>query len=328
VEEAYWGTPARAFEYYGHANCILPVESWPYFAFRRRELQSRAPRRKLPAAAMADVRARLREGPVTVGDLGGSRNGKAGWWNWSDEKRAIEWLSYRGEVVCVTRRGWNRVYDLPERAIPAEALAHDPSDEECYAWLVREGMRAMGVGTRRDIADYFRLTGKVFGCPANCNKLLDGAIEGAIEAGDVTPVVVEGWREPAYADAAALRRKKTGVARTTLLSPFDSLVWERRRAEELFGFAFTLEAYKPKEQRVRGYFTMPLLAGGTIAGWVDPAREGTTLVVRAGEVFGEAAVEPMAAALLEAATWVGCDDVRVEGMRPRKVMAAVRSLLR
>ena len=95
----------------------------------------------------------------------------------------------------------------------------------------------------------------------------------------------------------------------TLLSPFDSLIWDRKRTLRMFGFEHSLEAYLPSAKRVHGYFTMPLLAGGALVGRVDPARDGRTLVARQLSLQSAAAAPQMARALREAATWVGCDNV-------------------
>ena len=107
-----------------------------------------------------------------------------------------------------------------------------------------------------------------------------------------------------------------GRNRVTLLSPFDSLIWDRRRTRQMFGFEHSLEAYVPRHKRVHGYFTMPLLAGGRLAGRVDPAREGKTLIARKVSLERANAAEPMAQALREAATWVGCNEVRLEQVEP------------
>jgi uncharacterized protein YcaQ len=321
VEDAFWGRPARAFEYYAHANCVLPVEAWPLFAFRRRGLRGRR-RHSVAERSVREVRARLRDGPVTATDVGGARAGPGGWWNWSAEKNALETLYYRGDAVCATRRGWKRVYDLPERALPAHVLGREPSDAECYRELVRLAGRALGVATRRDVADYFRLT--TVGAPAARKRLLDAALAES----DLVPVRVEGWEEPAYADPTALRARARARPRTTLLSPFDSLVWYRARTERLFGFEMRLEAYKPRPEREHGYFAMPLLSDGRLAGRVDPAREGPTLVARAVSLVHESAAHAMAEALREAAEWVGCDAVRVERVRPARAAGELRRALK
>jgi uncharacterized protein YcaQ len=125
-------------------------------------------------------------------------------------------------------------------------------------------------------------------------------------------VTVAGWSKPAWADPEALRTPPRGRHRTTLLSPFDSLIWERARTERIFGFTHRLEAYVPKQKRIHGYFAMPVLAGGLLVGRVDPAREGRTLVARQVTLDGPKAVPAVARALVEAAGWVDCTDVRVE----------------
>jgi len=317
IEDAYWGQPAAAFEYHGHANCVFPLETWPYFAFRRRHLGQRP----LPAASeplYAEVRARLRDGPVTATDLGGARGGP-GFWNWSAAKSAVEVLAIRGEAVCVTRKGWKRVYDLPERALPAEIRTQEPSDEECYRFLVGHAARALGVGTKRDIAEYFRLTAR-WGSPQTPRRLLDQAID---ECG-LVPVTVEGWKDAAFIHPAAMAEPAPPDHRPTLLSPFDSLIWDRARTERLFGFSLLLEAYKPKDQRVHGHFTMPLLAKGRLAARVDPAREGRTLVARRVSFEDPSAVEAMACALREAAAWVGCDSIRIDHVEPPTLAVDLR----
>ncbi len=303
VEEAYWkqgDQPAHTFEYWSHAACILPVEEWPHFAFRRRAYRNRPLwNHELPDGVYDQVVKQLRaEGPLTATELGGAKR-TSEWWDWSGTKVAVERALMYGEVVCVERRGWKRVYDLAERAVPAGLLAEEPSDEECLRRLVGLAGRALGVGTRADIADYHRLKGE--------------QVDAVIADSGLVPVTVEGWSKPAWADPEALATPPPrGRHRTTLLSPFDSLIWERARTERIFGFTHRLEAYVPKPKRVHGYFAMPVLAGGRLVGRVDPAREGRTLVARQVTLGGRAAVPQVAQALVEAAGWVGCADVRWE----------------
>ncbi|WOX24060.1 winged helix-turn-helix domain-containing protein [Streptomyces solicathayae] len=322
VEDAYWkavpdgAAPPRphAFEYWSHAACILPVEEWPHFAFRRRAYRSRPQwYHDLPDGAYDAVIKQLRaEGPQTATELGGAKN-KGEWWDWSESKVAVERALMYGEVVCVERRGWKRVYDLAERAIPDALLHDDLDDAECVRRLVRQAGEALGVGTRADIADYHRLKGEQF--------------DAVVADSGLVPVTVAGWSKPAWADPAALATEPRGRHRTTLLSPFDSLIWERARTERIFGFTHRLEAYVPKQKRVHGYFAMPLLAGGKLLGRVDPAREGRTLVARQVSLDTPKAVAPMARALREAAEWVGCDAVRVERVdRPELTAALVAAI--
>jgi uncharacterized protein YcaQ len=330
VEDAYWGEPVRAFEYFAHAACILPIEEWPYFSFRRQQLgRDNRPAHAASNKALNEVRARIKDGPVTATDLGGARRSTAGWWDWSDAKRALETLYRSGEVICATRRNWKRVYDLPERVVPKALLNKHPSVEECYLYLTRAAGKALGIGTARDIAAYYHLLTHYMGRSLDRKRLFAAALADS----GLVPVEVEGWKEQAYADPAALNARPPRGYRTTLLSPFDSLVWAdppppgekpRERTRRLFGYDLSLEIYLPKDKRVHGYFTMPLLAGGRIAGHVDPAREGTTLVARNVSLHDEAAVEDMASALREAASWVNCDTVRLERVTPKSVAAVLK----
>jgi uncharacterized protein len=313
VESAYWGNrPARAFEYWSHAACVLPVEEWPWFAFRRRTFRRRGLRwHAVPEQACAEVLARLRgDGPLTATDLGGAKR-EGTWWSWSAVKIAVEWLLDIGEVVCTERRGWRRVYDLPERALPAHLLNHEPSDEECLQRLVGLAGWSLGVADVADLADYHRLTRE--------------QVTRALEGSGLLSVSVQGWSQPGWADPAALDLLQArGRHRTTLLSPFDSLVWDRRRTLRIFGFVHALEAYKPRADRRYGYFAMPLLSGGQLLGRVDPKRVGRTLLAQQVTLDRPRAVAPMATALREAASWVGCDDVRIDRVEPQALAAPLQ----
>jgi len=326
VENAYWpASEPTTFEYWAHAACVLPLEYWPYYAWRRRAITARGQRwHKVSEAACEEVLARLKaEGPLTATQLGGAKAGGP-WWDWSEVKIAAEWLLDTGRAVCVRRTGWRRVYDLPERAIPEPLLDGDPGDDECLAYLVGVTARALGVATHADLVEYQRLNG-----PGRTVSSLDAA---AVTAG-LTKVTVAGGKRPveAWADPAALAwldRGGRGTHRTTLLSPFDSLIWDRKRTLRMFGYRHALEAYVPKEKRVHGYYTMPLLAGGQIVGRVDPARSGKTLVAKQVTLDKPAAVAPMARALAEAAQWVGCDTVHPERTSPSHLAQPLLAALR
>jgi len=268
------------------------------------------------------------------------------WWDWSEAKVGLEWLLDIGDAVVTRRVGWRRVYDLPERVLDARVFTQacvgsdtwstadgieGPSDEECVRHLVLLGARAMGVGTTADILDVHRLSGRYTG-RAHVNHVFADLVD----AGALTPVNVHGWASPAYADTDLLNRAPTrGRHRTTLLSPFDSLVWHRGRTERLFDFDYQLEAYVPAARRVYGYFTMPVLHGGRLVARVDPKRDKHVLTARTvtfetsegtGAPNGTvptAAIRWTAAALVEAARWVGCDAVTVGTVRPATAQASL-----
>jgi uncharacterized protein len=331
VEQAFWH-PRRpaAFEYWSHAACVLPIEEWPYYEFRRRAFRERGLRwHQSHPEVCARVLERIRaEGPLTATELGGAKNGGP-WWDWSDTKVAVEWLLDTGDVICVRRTGWRRVYDLPERVLPADLLQATLTDEQCLSRLAAVAGRALGVVTASDLADYQRLRygGAGLRQDGRARKPADSA-----QAAGLVPVEIAGgrdgravraWLDPQLPDAEARR----GRHRTTLLSPFDSLVWDRRRTLRMFGFEHSLEAYVPQAKRVHGYYTMPLLAGGRLVGRVDPARSGSTLIARKLTMDKPAAAEPMARALIEAASWVGCDNVKLQQVEPPKLEQRLQAAL-
>lgn len=313
VEDAYWGASRQAFEYWGHAASVLPIDYWPSFSFRRRNYSEwYSNHRRELEPVKKEVMARLRsEGPLTATELGGAKKGGP-WWDWSDAKRAVEVLLSSGKVVCLRRKGWKRVYDLPERAIQDDLLNAEPTDDQCFVQLTRVAARRLGVATVKDLADYFRMR-------------VD-SVSRAVEGAELVPVKIKGWAGKAWADPALLEDLSAGRIRgrhrTTLLSPFDSLVWDRARTERVFGFSHRLEAYVPKPKRNHGYFAMPLLSSGKLVGRVDPTRSPKTLVAR------QASVEPghlpaLAMALIEAARWVGLEAVALERVDPPELRKAL-----
>jgi len=326
VERAYW-SGTHAFEYWSHAACILPMQAWPLFAFRRREFARRGVRwHEVSDRAIAAVRERLAaDGPLTTKDIGGAKRGGP-WWDWSEAKVAVEFLLDTGEVACTQRRGWRRVYDLAERVVPADVRLHSgftdadgvigPGDDECRMALVGHAASTIGVGTTADIADVHRLRRQ--------------DVDRHAQAAGLIAVRVAGWRQRAWATQAALdwlAARGRVRHRTTLLSPFDSLIWYRDRTERLFGMTHRLEAYTPAARRVHGYFAMPVLHGGSLVARVDPRRESTGAAVAlvadrvTFEVDGrgrvpQSAVDGTARALVEAAGWIGAGDVRIGSVVP------------
>ena len=187
-------------------------------------------------------------------------------------------------------------------------------DEECARRLVRSAAGALGVASVADLAPYHGLTGR--------------AVRQALPDAGLEEVRVEGWAQPGYCLPGALQQLgRRQRRRTVLLSPFDSLVWDRGRTERLFGFRHRLEAYVPRDQRVHGYFAMPVLAGDHFAGLVDPSRRGSTLVANHVSLETADAADAVCRALVEAARWVGCDEVRLARVTPEDRRAELQSLL-
>lgn len=306
VEQAYWGPKSATFEYWSHAACLLPLEDWPAYEFTRRVRRAKGRRwhtLEHRDKTCGDVVARLRaEGPLTANELGGAKKGGP-WWDWSETKIAAEWLLDIGELVCRERRGFARVYDLAERAVPAELLGQEWGDEECAVRLVTAAGRSLGVATEADLAVYHGLP-----------RFL---VRRVLPSSGLTEVSVEGWKQHAYADPLALTKSGARArGRNVLLSPFDSLIWYRDRVERLFDLRHRLEAYTPKERRVYGYFAMPVLAGTRIVGLVDPGRRGDALVAKQVTLLRSGTAAQVAAALIAAASWVGSTSVLLERIEP------------
>jgi uncharacterized protein len=264
LETAAWGRKPSLFEYWGHEASLLPLSLQPLLRWRMARARSgdlwsglaRFGRDR--TEFIEGVRRRIeREGPLTGGDFAeGPR--VAGWWNWSDGKRALEWLFWAGLITTRTRRGFERVYDLTERVLPRAILdLPTPNEADARRALLAIAGRALGVATAGDLRDYFRL-------PA---QGLRERVAELVENGDLIPVSVEGWRQGAYMAAGARRpRRATGAA---LLSPFDNLIWSRERAERLFGSRIRLEIYTPAHRREHGYYVLPFLLEDSIVARVD-----------------------------------------------------------
>jgi hypothetical protein len=320
IERAYWGGPPfNSFEYWAHAACVVPMEDWPYYEHKRRARRARGRRwhwLEDGERTCAEVMARLRsDGSLTAKELGGAKKGGV-WWDWSETKIAVEWLLDIGEVVCAARRGFQRVYDLPERAVPDHLLGLDLDETEQAAYLLRHAAEALGVATAVDLGAYCGVPTK------KATRLMPDL--------GLVPVTIDGVPMPAWATTSALEAIAPGKRlsrRSVMLSPFDSTIWFRPRVEQLFGFRHRLEAYTPAPKRVYGYFSMPVLAGDELVARVDPGRDGRTLVAKA--VHLEAGVAPgpaasaTAEALIEAASWVGATNVVVQRVEP----ASARRLL-
>ncbi len=312
LEAEAWGKKRSLFEYWGHEASMLPLDLQPLLRWRMARAASgemwgglaRFGRER--ADYIENIRAEIeRRGPVTGGDFATGPKGGAGWWTWSDGKRALEWLFWAGEITTLTRRNFERVYDITERALPAAVLNQPTPDEpDAIRELVRRSARAMGVATEADLRDYFRLP------LAEARR----AVAELAEAGELIPVKVQGWSKPGYLvpDAKIPRR----IDAHALLSPFDNLIWFRDRTERLFGMKVRLEIYTPADKREHGYYVLPFLQGETLTARVDlkADRQAGVLRVQAShEEPGATAETPaaLAAELRRMAGWLGLGGVAV-----------------
>ena len=304
--------PRRIVEYWAHVAAFMPVELWPHMRHRMRSYEARgfeweAVRHnpQLVDSVLAEVADR---GPSTPRDLDerGPRE-KVHWgWNWSDTKKVMEYLFASGRLAVAGRNSaFERLYDLPERVIPADHLAAaEPSLEEASVELLRRAAVAHGVGTEYDLRDYFRMR----------PELTKPALATLVESGELLPVRVEGWARQAYLHRdAALPRK---VRARALLSPFDPLVWERQRTEQLFDFRYRIEIYVPEHKRVHGYYVLPFLLGDRIVGRVDLKADRKAGLLRVLGTYAEPGApeetaDELAAELRDLAGWLGLAEIEV-----------------
>ena len=315
--------PRRIVEYWAHVQAYMPVELWPVMRHRREEYRERRgkwwpivdARPGLEAEVLAAV---VDRGPVTARDLEeelstGPRTREHWGWNWSEARKVLDFLYMVGEVAIAGRNDQFEVrYDLPERVLPAHVLAAPtPTPGEAARELVRRAARSHGVGTAQCFADYFRMRVQ----PGSRAPGARAAIAELVEAGELLPVTVDGWRRPAYLHRDAARPR--ALHARALLSPFDPLVWERARTEHLFGFRYRIEIYVPAPKREYGYYVLPFLLGDRIVARVDlkADRPGRRLLVKAAwseEHAPEETPEELLEELWDLAGWLGLDDVVVE----------------
>ncbi|HYY27161.1 MAG TPA: crosslink repair DNA glycosylase YcaQ family protein [Chthoniobacterales bacterium] len=268
-ELSYKPKKRRFFEYWGHEACLLPLESFPFLRWRMdraRNFDGVWGRIARFARSNSEFIEKVYNLLADHGPAGGGEIAKRlaeerprvirGWWGWTDSKIALEFLVWCGRITIATRRNFERVYDLTDRVIPAELIAQPaPSPEEAQRQLLRIAARALGVATEIDLRDYFRLSPRE-------TRL---RISELVESGELTPVTVENWNAYLHRDSTIPRQMDAAA----LISPFDPLVWERRRPERVFDFRYRIGIYTPAHKREHGYYVLPFLMGDKLVARVD-----------------------------------------------------------
>ncbi len=328
--------PRRLVEAWAHEASFVPPQTYRLLGWRQRAFAERGwgdvAGVRLQEAPVLDAVRRLvtERGPVTAREVHAVHEAehprtRSGWWEWTVAKRALEYLFFTGEVTSARRTdSFERCYDLTERVLPPEVSARpEPTDADAVRALLEIGARAHGIGTVACFADYFRLQrGSVAG-------LVRQAVGDLVEDGVLTPVAVRGWGRLTFLHRdAELPRRASGRA---LLSPFDPLVFERRRLEELFGMRYRIEIYTPAAQRVHGYYVLPFLLGEQIAARVDlkADRAAGALLVQGAHLEPGAPLSTLVElteSLDEMARWLGLDRVAVAPDGPGELLPALRSL--
>lgn len=325
------------FEFWCHQASFAPVELYPLFRFRmERAVRGEGTWGRIAKFAKEKrtyLRAVLREieerGPLAASELTGAKKTTTGWWEWSESKHAVETLFWQGRLAVASRRGtFERLYDLPERVIPA-AQHNAPlvKDAEAHRELLKISARALGIGTEEDLADYYRLARRE--CAPRLEEL--------VEEGVLVETKVEGWAKTAYVHRDFASRPKRSSNRldqvASLVGPFDPIVWHRARAHRMFDFHYRIGIYTPAHQRVHGYYVMPFLLGDDLAARVDLKADRAEGVLRVQAAWLEEGREPevVATALAEElrrmARWLELSDVDVvrKGTLAKALRARVRA---
>ncbi len=323
--------PRELFEYWAHQASLIPIGYQPLFRWRmaRAEQESwnfvarvgkEQPELIERVLGLVAERGPLRGSEASIAPQPRTQRAM---WEWSEGKNALEYLFYEGRVSTARRVSFERFYDLTERVLPQEILElPTPPEEDAQRQLLRISAARLGVATEEDLGDYFRLPRKV--SRARVSELID--------EGELQQVGVEGWSAPGLV-LGTLRPPRAIHARA-LLSPFDSLIWARKRTSRLFGFDYRLEIYVPAAKRVFGYYVLPFLLGETLVARVDLKSDRQTGALLVLGAFAEQGVDrayvasELAAELRQLADWLALERVEVSGRRDlsRELAGAVKSL--
>ncbi|MEJ6784444.1 winged helix-turn-helix domain-containing protein [Aminobacter sp. Piv2-1] len=310
LDDAMQPKKRMLFEYWAHEASLLPLETFPLMRWRMEQADTEmySGLAKFGREHRGHIEEIYREvvdrGPIAASDIEGAK-GSGGWWGWSREKHAFEWLFWAGRITTHSRRGFERLYDLPERVLPAEIFNRPALPAaDAHRELLRISARAHGVATAICLRDYFRLS------PAN----MKGRLEELVEMGELVPVRVEGWNRQAFLHAGA--RVPRRLRARALLAPFDPLVFERSRAEQLFDFRYRIEIYTPADKRQYGYYVLPFLLGERIVARVDLKADRPARVLRVQAAYSEPCAPPETAAelheeLKQMRDWLGLERIEV-----------------
>jgi len=322
------------FEYWSHAACFIPIED--YGLYRRLMIEGGEKTRTWMRAHHEEIEHVMEhisgKGPVRAAEFARTDGKAGGWWEWKPEKRALEHLFASGELMISRRENFHRVYDLRERvlasALPDWEDARAPNEQEVRRALALKAVRALGVAPARWVPDYFRTP----------KKGVAGLLEELADEGELVRARIEG--EPAYVhpDNARLAEKilsgNLQPAFTTLLSPFDPVVWDRARALELFDFEYKIEVYTPAARRRYGYYSLPILHNGALVGRLDAKahRKQGTFEVKAIHLepntpVNEDLISGLSGALRDCAGWHGTPEVVVRRSEPSDLTETLRLAL-
>jgi uncharacterized protein YcaQ len=309
------------FEYWGHAACFLPMDMYPLIRWRMENQCAgwagvSVKQKRFIEAVRQEVAAR---GPIAAGELSMGGKSTGPWWGWSEGKQAMELLFRQGHVAVAGRRHFERLYDIPERVIPPAILqAPQVPPADAKKALILRAARAMGVGTAKDIAQYFHIDAWWDRLSVNGRRAqttIGVLFDELVEEGRLARVRVEGWKTHAFMIPDAQIRNALDAR--AIVSPFDPILWERKWTKAVFDFDYQIEIYVPGPKRIYGYYVLPFLLGDRFAARVDlkADRKTSTLIVHAAYFERGCKARDVAAALAEelraVAAWLSLDSFAV-----------------
>ena len=316
LDDLMGGFHPTLIEYWAHEASIIPLANWPLYRWRMDAYRDRAKwgMEAKDQKLVAQIRDQLKaNGPMSTNQFETEANARKGtWWGWSELKSALEYMFLVGDLVSGGRDAFKRLYALPEQVLPQHILDHLPEATEAKEQLMLQAAKAYGVATYRDLCDWHRMK------PINTKNVL----QNLLDRGDVEEVRVEGWSEPGYvAKGVDLNNLSEKGSRTTILSPFDPVCWNRDRIERMWGYNYRIEIYTPEPKRVFGYYTLPILHDRQLVGRIDlkSDRKPGTLIAKASwheENLSNAKATAVAKALTKhldtVRSWQGLQELQID----------------
>ena len=316
LDDLMGGFHPTLIEYWAHEASIIPLANWPLYRWRMDAYRDRAKwgMEAKDQKLVAQIRDQLKaNGPMSTNQFETEANARKGtWWGWSELKSALEYMFLVGDLVSGGRDAFKRLYALPEQVLPQHILDHLPEATEAKEQLMLQAAKAYGVATYRDLCDWHRMK------PINTKNVL----QNLLDRGDVEEVRVEGWSEPGYvAKGVDLNNLSEKGSRTTILSPFDPVCWNRDRIERMWGYNYRIEIYTPEPKRVYGYYTLPILHDRQLVGRIDlkSDRKPGTLIAKASwheENLSNAKATAVAKALTKhldtVRSWQGLQELQID----------------
>lgn len=340
-----WEKKGRLFEYWSHMMCMMPIEAYPYCTWAMTKYTDKtwgsmgrwaAQNKQLIDAVYSKIK---KSGPMSSADFGGRSEKSSGWWDWKDEKTALEWLYYRGRLMVAYRETFQKYYDLTERVLPANISAEPMAEEDVPLFVVKTTLSSLGIASSEDVRLYLgRFPAHVLwnGRKIEIEKYLDTLQK----EGTVEELAISGIKPRFFALRSSIRELKKCSSESEyndavkLLSPFDNVVRERHLPKMLWGFDYRIEAFVPPAKRILGYYVLPILDGSRLVGGIDAKAHRKEGILELKSLYLDGSAEKqegfpdrLAGGLKSFADFHGCDRLKLGFVRPRKAKDIIEDAL-